>query len=257
MLFKDLQWAVLAMHLFIFYSYTPYVGAISNISKLPFNHVLRCLFSALRYLLWLRWHFHYKLLFQWFITFPPNYLWGLKFSHAFLFTGQQWIYLESWKIISIATLELSELREKKWNETKPNKNQNKPETHNTIKKKKTTKKVSYFWPLTRKNRHVFSTFYNTKNPIANAGSITHLLIVIKTGQKIKIKHNEKLQTAYIHFNPNRKRCKMYLWLSDVEGPFCWLQHFDFPELCAMGPYYSINKFLWIHKPNTRRYSTNI
>lgn len=54
MLFKDLQWAVLAMHLFIFYSYAPYVGAISNISKLPFNHVLRCLFSALRYLLWLR-----------------------------------------------------------------------------------------------------------------------------------------------------------------------------------------------------------
>lgn len=53
-LFKDLQWAVLGMHLFVFYSYTPYVGAISNISKLPFNHVLRCLFSALRQFLWLR-----------------------------------------------------------------------------------------------------------------------------------------------------------------------------------------------------------
>lgn len=72
MLFKDLWWAVLAMHLFIFYSHTPYVGAISNISKLPFNHVLRCLFGALRYLLWLRWHFHYKLLFSVVYNFPPK-----------------------------------------------------------------------------------------------------------------------------------------------------------------------------------------
>lgn len=72
MLFKDLWWAVLAMHLFIFYSHTPYVGAISNISKLPFNHVLRCLFRALRHLLWLRWHFHYKLLFSVVYNFPPK-----------------------------------------------------------------------------------------------------------------------------------------------------------------------------------------
>lgn len=57
---------------FHFYSHTPYVGAISNISKLPFNHVLRCLFGALRYLLWLRWHFHYKLLFSVVYNFPPK-----------------------------------------------------------------------------------------------------------------------------------------------------------------------------------------
>lgn len=72
MLFKDLWWAVLAMHLFIFYSHPPYVGAISNTSELPFNHVLRCLFGALRYLLWLRWHFHYKLLFSVVYNFPPK-----------------------------------------------------------------------------------------------------------------------------------------------------------------------------------------
>lgn len=108
--------------------------------------------------------------FQWFITFPQNYLWGLKFSYAFLLTGQQWIYLESWRIISTALLELSKLQGKKPKPTKP----------------------KLFLIIKRKNVGMHFEHPVTQKNVVTTGSKRHHFIIIKFRQKKKKKDNEKL-----------------------------------------------------------------
>lgn len=190
MLFKDLQWAVLAMHLFIFYSYTPYVEAISNISKLPFNHVLRCLFSALRYLLWLGWHFHYKLLFSVVYNFPPKLPLGAEIFSRFLIhrpAVNLFRKLEDNLLIYFGVI-------RSWREKK---------------------EIEYFWPLQRKWKHFQSPIMQKSR--VNVGTERHLFIVIKFRQRKKFKRYDKFQGTQIQCNPNSKRWKMYLWLLEAEG----------------------------------------
>lgn len=76
MLFKNLWWAVLAMHLFIFYSHTPYVGPLAiSLNSLSIMFYGAC---SEHWSTFYGWDdtFIISCCFQWFITFPQNYLWN-------------------------------------------------------------------------------------------------------------------------------------------------------------------------------------
>lgn len=85
----------------------------------------------------------------------------------------------------------------------------------------------------------------TQKNVVTTGSMRCHFIIIKFRQrkkKLKTMRNCKPLRNSASLIVRDGKCTYVYWrLKDL---FCWLQHFKFPELCAMGPYYSINKCLW-------------
>lgn len=83
----------------------------------------------------------------------------------------------------------------------------------------------------------------TQKNVVTKGSMKHHFIIIKFRQRKKLKtmRNCKPFRYSASLIVRDGKCTYVYWrLKDL---FCWLQHFELPELCAASLYYGINKCL--------------